>query len=80
MNFAYRYRCEIGSKVPRPFNVSLLLAVARDYYYIRSEIRKNPEKSHPCIIYFTGVMKIKFDAIGQGELFVPEVDIQNKIH
>ena len=35
VNFAHRYRCEIGSKVPRPFNVSLLLAVARDYYYIR---------------------------------------------
>ena len=32
----HSYRCEIGSKVPRPFNVSLLLAVARDYYYIRS--------------------------------------------
>ena len=36
VNFAHRYRCEIGSKVPRPFNVSLLLAVTRDYYYIRS--------------------------------------------
>ena len=32
VNFAHRYRYEIGSKVPRPFNVSLLLAAARDYH------------------------------------------------